>query len=489
MKRTKIEIALIVFFSIGIVASIALTVLTFAEPSEPRHAVLAGFSLPRLFVGGVLILGALTFLGLLIAMARNARAIARLAAERLGRPGRIQIVFGALLISGLSLSVIYAVGAGGYFQFHFERLLPLSLWLVINSASALAGIALVISPSPARDLTRLTTLLILCIAGMLVFASVWKSHDARGEDIYYTYLEGERLIQGENPYARVIGRDLRENDKYATYFPGFYIISALSQKAGLSDFTQWIGFWQVLFMLAGLLIGCVVFSIPALKGDLIFAAFSAAFWLFNRWTMHIVRVSEMDFLALLMLVLSVTLLNRKPAWSYLLFGVSLSLKQMGFYLIPLFIIWAWDQRTHSRPRRSFAWSIVQMSIVPAILILPFLLWSAEGFINSVFISVSRNPFSLGGAQSVDALLGMTGLSAKLLMFTLFLAVYLLSYLKRVRSSLAVLLILMIFMGFNSVYFPSYFVWVIPFIPLTIYEYVGYLERSAEQDGNSALAPS
>ena len=46
-------------------------------------------------------------------------------------------------------------------------------------------------------------------------------HDDKNEDVYYIYLEGKRIIDGENPYERILEGDMRINKKYPTYFPLF----------------------------------------------------------------------------------------------------------------------------------------------------------------------------------------------------------------------------------------------------------------------------
>ncbi|MDF5733310.1 MAG: hypothetical protein PUP92_36330, partial [Rhizonema sp. PD38] len=52
------------------------------------------------------------------------------------------------------------------------------------------------------------------------------------EDIYYLWIEGKRILSGENPYARILLSNMRDNQKYATYFPLFYIMSYLTQLLG-----------------------------------------------------------------------------------------------------------------------------------------------------------------------------------------------------------------------------------------------------------------
>ena len=67
----------------------------------------------------------------------------------------------------------------------------------------------------------LLCLLAILLAGAAVNMRLWKT-DTKGEDIYYAWVEGGRILNGENPYGRVLAGNMRDNDKYATYFPVFY---------------------------------------------------------------------------------------------------------------------------------------------------------------------------------------------------------------------------------------------------------------------------
>ncbi len=76
-------------------------------------------------------------------------------------------------------------------------------------------------------------LLPLVFAGLLIHIKFWLTppDSLKGDDIYFIWLEGKRIIAGENPYARVLLGDMRVNDKYATYFPLAYLFLCASSKA------------------------------------------------------------------------------------------------------------------------------------------------------------------------------------------------------------------------------------------------------------------
>src|SRR5262245_46803293 len=68
------------------------------------------------------------------------------------------------------------------------------------------------------------------------------SLDTVGSDTYYSWIEGRRILRGQNPYERILHGNMEENQKYSTYFPLFYELSALVQTAGIRQYYPWISF-------------------------------------------------------------------------------------------------------------------------------------------------------------------------------------------------------------------------------------------------------
>lgn len=319
----------------------------------------------------------------------------------------------------------------------------------------------------------LLCLLVFLLAGAAVNVHLWKT-ETKGEDIYYAWVEGGRILNGENPYARVLAGNMRDNEKYATYFPVFYELSALTQRAGLRDYDAWIAFWRVVFLAFNLAIGAALFFMLYPRGQLLAAAFAAAFWLFNRWTLHVTQVAHLDFIPIFLLVISLVLF-RKHRWAALfLFSLSLGVKQIGIFLAPLYLIWTWQAVETDRLRQTLLAALVIAS-VPIVASLPFLAWNAEGralsgvegLIKSVLFSTTRNPADHFGAASADGLLGWVGLPAKLPMLALMALVYGLVWRRKIGPYVGSLFVMASFLDFNSVLFLQYLAWIVPLIPLAM----------------------
>lgn len=321
-----------------------------------------------------------------------------------------------------------------------------------------------------------TALLLIILAGVLIHISLWGGtpHEQNDNyaDIASIWRDGQRLLAGENPYARVLSGNMQTNDKYPTYFPGFYLLSALVQAAGLRSFAAWLSFWRPIFLCFNIGVAFLLFRVLQQRGLWLLALFAACFMLLGRWSLRITELQQLDFLPVFLLLLSLLLL-RKQLWAaLLLFSLSLALKQLAIFLAPLYLIFIWQTHSAGRPR----WHRVLMSAaliasVPLLVSLPFIIWHSEGFVKSIVFSATRFPDD-EMIPSVDVVISaaapaFVGIAAKIPLLLMLLAIYA-SFLRRQsRLYLSAVLIMLVFVNFNTIFFPQYLFWVMPLIPLVI----------------------
>jgi len=287
---------------------------------------------------------------------------------------------------------------------------------------------------------------------------------AEGMDIYYSFVEGRRILVGENPYSRVLAGDFRTNEKYATYFPLFYELSALSQVAGLRDYRDWMAFWRLVFGCFDVAIAIVLFEACRRRGAWLLGVFAAGFWGLGRWNLFVLRIGQLDFVPLLFLLLSLMWLRERPRTAFVLYGASLAFKQIGIFLAPLYLIWAW-QLAPRRGLRPVVEAGAWIALVPLLASLPFLFWNATAFVASVLFSAVREARSHFGAFSVDVVLGLEGGLARLPMLTLLACVYALCATRTIGRYTSCLLVFAVFVDFNSVFYTHYPIYVVAFVPL------------------------
>jgi hypothetical protein len=294
------------------------------------------------------------------------------------------------------------------------------------------------------------------------------SIDTVGYDTYYSWVEGRHILRGQNPYERILHGSMEENNKYATYFPLFYEASALVQERGFRQYHEWIGFWRYIFLACnvavGLLLGVLLYS----PRTWIVSLLGMAFWYFNRWTLSTSESAALDFIPILLMVLSLAVFPYYRRASLLLYSFSLAIKQIAIFLLPLYLIWEYRQ-THSIRKTVLAG--LWIASIPLLASLPFLAWNAEGFLKSIAFSGTRAALNHFGAASIDAVLNLEGLIARVPFLILLCAAYLAAWQKTMGRYGSAMIVMAIFIAFNSVLFEHYPVWLMALLPLAAGEWI------------------
>jgi uncharacterized membrane protein len=291
--------------------------------------------------------------------------------------------------------------------------------------------------------------------------------DEHGQpDMYYIWLDGSRLAAGENPYERILTGNMRQNRKYPTYLPLFYMLVAGTHGLGVTEYKTWLWLWRPLVVASQVGIAVLLFVVCRRAGHPVLAVFATLFWGLNRWTLYVVKVDHVDFLPILCLLGSMVLFETRRRASLLLFGLSLALKQIAVFVTPLYLIWTWRRASDPGARlRETARAAGWIVLVPGLLSLPFLAWNAEAFVRSILFSATRDADSHVRALSFDTQLGLTGLAARLPMLLLIALVLVAAARGEIGRYLAVVLVLATFLDFNTVFFLQYVAWIVPFLVL------------------------
>ncbi len=288
---------------------------------------------------------------------------------------------------------------------------------------------------------------------------------ATASDIQYVWQEGKTILEGKNPYEK--GRSSEYGgQKFATYFPLSYIISAGIQKMGLASFSSWMSVVQPIILISQFISALLVLWYCYKKDKLMVGIFGFLLILFHRFTLYPARVSHIDFPAIALLIAGIMLLPKRTRTAYVLIGISLATKQMAIFLLPIFLVWAW-QKDRSLPKILKALTL--MLAVSFISIAPFILTSPLGTINSIIFSAHRPATGDFASPDISAMLEIDGFAARIPMLVLFALVYAAFWKREIGLWGACLAIFTIFIGFNPVLFFQYLAWIIPLIPLAISE--------------------
>jgi hypothetical protein len=329
-------------------------------------------------------------------------------------------------------------------------------------------------------LTLSVVVLFIAFAALRINMRFWPL-DTVGSDTYYSWIEGRRILNGRNPYERILHGNMQENEKYSTYFPLFYEASTLAQLAGYRQYHAWISFFRYIFLAFNLGIGLALFGLTFSKRTWALSLLAVLFWYFNRWTLTASKIVALDFIPILLMVLSLGFFERYRKTSLLLFSFSLAFKQIAIFLAPLYLIWEYNQ---SRSLKNVILAGLWVVSIPLLSSIPFLYWNAEGFIKSVAFSATRDAATQFGSDSIDVVARLSGLIARIPFLAILFGAYFAAWQNAVGRYGAAMLVMAAFIGFNPVLFIQYLAWLMPLLPLALAEWMYFTQAIPSRSTNN-----
>lgn len=284
---------------------------------------------------------------------------------------------------------------------------------------------------------------------------------SKNRDIYHIYQDATLLADGENPYSRIASGNMKENQKYTFYLPGFLLFASATIKMGFRDYQEWMPYWLFLSLLSHIGIGVAIFLFLQKKTGSIAATLGALFWLFARWPLALLRSGQIDALPILFFILALLFLERRIILSAVFLSLSLAIKQMAALVAPLYLLWAYKEGGWKRTVQC----AIALGTIPFLLSLPFLIWDFESFFRMLVFPLTRDP---QGARSLDVFLRLPDEISKLPFLMALLATYWLTWQGRLSSVAAIFFTIMVTLSFNPVFFSRYFCWAVPLIPLVCF---------------------
>jgi uncharacterized membrane protein len=304
---------------------------------------------------------------------------------------------------------------------------------------------------------------VLLLCATLITHVLWGLKGAerlQDQDIYNVWEEGQQIIRGINPYARIVGRSLRENDNYPTYLPLSYLFTATIQWLGAERFEQFIQIWRPVNLASHLWLVWLVLCTYLKKRQVVMGFVAASIVALGRWSAYIVDVQHLEFTAISPLIAAGMLINRRPVISAILLGLSLSIKHLGIILVPAFLI-QFAANTASRNQRNRALIRYGLLLIalPALISTPFIFTSPDGFLLNMLFSASRFASSHGPGTGSNVLLpGLDG--ARLFLGALLVVTFMAQAQKKINFWTSCAFSILIFLQFNPVVFGQYFIWLL-----------------------------
>lgn len=320
----------------------------------------------------------------------------------------------------------------------------------------------------------------------------------KNKDIYYEYQSAGKIQEGENPYNEILDSNMVENEKYTTLFPLYYHFLAVIRQYSENNFTAFLANFRQILLWSQFAGGVFIYLLFRRKNKKLVGYAAASFYMFNLWTLESFISLKQDLIAIAFLLASFFIFSResnKQKWlAYLLFGISLGIKHIGIFVLPLYLMPLFFKE---RKPKDFMVDMVFLSIPIVIPALPFLASNFESFFNSMLFSFTRTPkqgdllFGYGellvnysdsgiNGTTIDYLLPRLPLLLATTLNILLLAT------KKIPGSFYLLSSISVFAVFNPVIFPQYITWIPPLLFVGLCDYIN--GNKGKPEGLPAGAP-
>lgn len=325
-------------------------------------------------------------------------------------------------------------------------------------------------------LTLIMALSASMLAAYLAFGNSGMARDRyRGSDIEAIWKDGARICKGRNPYSR-IHREGMKIRKPPTYFPGFYLTVCGMSLYHYDTFKKFMGAWKRMNTILHISVALFFFALFYRRGQHLLAILMLLMWLFGRWGVFAWYSLQPNYIAILPLILSLAMRERAPRVSELLYGISLAMKQIAIFLLPLYLIWSLQRRTGSTWWKRVGTTVVCVLGIPALITGPFFFNDPSGVLLSLGYSAARVP---GGGE--NRLLGAIPGASSILMWGSMGLIFLLAFQKKIKPLLAAFLVITCFTTFNHTFFTQYYVWSFALLTLSVWEFT---EAPSEREETS-----
>jgi len=340
--------------------------------------------------------------------------------------------------------------------------------------------------------TSAVELLIFAILFFLAFRvyDTNKKEIGPRRDIAVEFATGIELKEGINPYSKVkeYGYDLLRNRKYNEKLPAYYFFLLGIAASANYDFTTYISLFRWITYASAFSAAFFTFLTFKRHSHLLLGYGAATFLLFNRWTLLNLRDVKSDMIAIAFLIASMYFLSQRPKLAYLLYGLSLGIKHVGIFALPIYLMPLIRREIKvKRFAEYFSYTLIP-TLLPSLV---FLVQDAKSFILSVMFSVTGAPSSTNssvpfGYDDILIKFNPTGIGFLTPFFyllprlplILFSALFFYLYVTRkLKPSFYVFGCFLFFATFNPVVLDQYFTWVASFMMYSVVDYLPYNQKT------------
>lgn len=306
----------------------------------------------------------------------------------------------------------------------------------------------------------LILILLICAASFLAYERFQFNSNKSylGSDIEAIWKEGQQICALENPYSRFLSEAQGAKFKPPTYLPAYYVFSCAIDLITGHNFKNNLKIIGLINSILYLSIGVIIASLFLKIKHPWLAVCFVSLWFFSRWTLHTLASQQINFFAILPLMLATLYINSNKKLSFILLGCSLAIKQVAIFTLPLFLILAWQKNN----LKSSLKNILILISLPVAISIPFIIHDLSGFLASLAYSTNR--------EAEPAFSAMPEWFFPLILLLSLFSIYLYFINNRNQLALSIFLVFLVFCALNRVVFNQYYLWAMVTFIIAAYDY-------------------
>ncbi len=332
--------------------------------------------------------------------------------------------------------------------------------------------------------------LIIFIGYILFLNNSYGLNSFDSGDVHRGFQRGVNVLNGVNSYLEFNPERMLHQEKVPGFFPLYFQLMAVIARISNYSFVLFLDSLRYLVFAAYSLVGIVIYLLLRKQSKLL-GILGMVIFMFNRWTLNNAFDLKQDTYVLAVLFISLLLLKKNKALSFLLFGVATAIKHLTIFLFPIYLLELFlpimENRSDWRNKKFlgylgrffvYAFLLILPILGPSI---PYIIETPQHYTSSIMYNLTRDPESNTTTLSTgfDKVLVLYNqdrfqnnffyMLPRLPMFVSFCIIALLYFTKKLTLWKYSAFAYLIFIGFNPVLFGQYYTWLMAFLPLVLVE--------------------
>jgi hypothetical protein len=326
----------------------------------------------------------------------------------------------------------------------------------------------------------LSVSLVVFIAYVLLLNNAQGLKDFNNGDVHRGFQRGISILNHVNPYLEFNPNNMLTQEKVPGFFPLYFYLMAVIAKISNYSFVLFLDNLRYLVFTSYASIGVTIYLLLRKQGKSA-ALLAMMVFMFNSWTVGNIIDLKQDSYVCFLLLLSLVNLKKRNTLAFLLYGIAVALKHLSVLVFPIYLIELIRfLRSGEESRKKLKQAIILTFVFLIPIVIPsitYVINTPKNFFYSIMFQVTRVPEStaIGTGSGFNKILVLYSedknnspiyyMLPRLPMIVLLLLLNIVFLCGKINLWKYAAFTYLIFIGFNSVLFGQYYVWMFAFVPL------------------------